>query len=99
MPYRTNHELFGPVALAYLMDGPKPQTALDGHVPISVLDHLRSVGMIKRRMLRQGSLATAWWYMADEDAPSPDAAVMLRPRCDDPAIYDEWPDAESSSDD
>jgi hypothetical protein len=70
MPYRTNLELFGPVALAYVIDGPKRHTALDGHVPISVLDHLRSVGMIKRRMLRQGSLATAWWYMADEDAPS-----------------------------
>jgi hypothetical protein len=25
MPYKTNLELFGPVALAYLMDGPKPQ--------------------------------------------------------------------------
>jgi hypothetical protein len=37
MPYKTNLELFGPVALAYLMDGPKPQTALDGHVPTSFL--------------------------------------------------------------
>jgi hypothetical protein len=39
MPYRTNLDLFGPVALAYLMEGPKPQTTLDdGHVPISVLE-------------------------------------------------------------
>jgi hypothetical protein len=47
MPYKTHLELFGPVALAYLMDGPKPQTALDAHVPISVLEHLRSAGMIQ----------------------------------------------------
>jgi hypothetical protein len=71
MPYKTNLEMFGPVALAYLMVGPKPQTALDGHVPISVLDHLKTAGMIKRRMLRHGSMATAWWYMADEQAPTP----------------------------
>jgi hypothetical protein len=67
MPYTTNLELFGPVALAYLVDGPKPQTALNGHVPSSVLEQLRSAGLIKRKMLRHGSVATAWWYMADEE--------------------------------
>jgi hypothetical protein len=67
MPYKTNLELFGPLAPAYLTDGPKPQTALDGHVPVSVLEHLRSAGMVKRKMLRHGSMATAWWYMADDD--------------------------------
>ena len=34
MPYKTDLELFGPVERAYLMDGPKPQTALkDGPGP------------------------------------------------------------------
>jgi hypothetical protein len=70
MPYRTNLELFGPVALAYLMDGPKPQPALDGHVPLSVLEHLTSAGMVKRKMVRKGSLATAWRYMADQEPPA-----------------------------
>jgi hypothetical protein len=59
-----------PVALAYLMDGPKPQPALDGHVPVSILEQLRSAGIIKRKMLRHGSMATAWWYMADEQPPT-----------------------------
>jgi hypothetical protein len=67
MAYKTNLELFGPVALAYLMDGPKPQTVLDGHVPVSVLKQLRTAGMIKRKMLRHGSMATAWWYITDEE--------------------------------
>jgi hypothetical protein len=75
VPHKTNLELFGPVALAYLMDGPKPQPALDGHVPLSVLEHLRSSGMVKRKMVRQGNLATAWWYMADDEAPRPDVSV------------------------
>jgi hypothetical protein len=89
MPYKSNLELFGPVALAYLMDGPKPQTTLDGHVPVSVLKHLRSAGMIKRKMVRQGNLATAWWYMADEETPHlPDTSVKTSPRCDDPGIFD-----------
>jgi hypothetical protein len=70
MPYKTNLDLFGPVALAYLMDGPKPQAALDGHVPVSVLEQLKAAGMIKRKMVRHGSVATAWWCMSDEDAPS-----------------------------
>jgi hypothetical protein len=35
MPYKTNLELFGLVALAFLMDGPKPQNAPDGRVPAS----------------------------------------------------------------
>jgi hypothetical protein len=70
VPYRTTLELFGPVALAYLMDGPKPQPALDGHVPVSVLERLRSAGMVKRKMVRHGSVATVWWYMADEEALS-----------------------------
>jgi len=87
MPYRTNLELFGPVAVAYLMDGPKPQPALDGHVPLSVLEHLRSVGMVKRKMVRNGSVATAWWFMADEEPP-PRASAKRMPRCDDPDIYD-----------
>jgi hypothetical protein len=67
MPYKTNLELFGPVALAYLMDGPKPQTALDDHVPISVLERLRSAGMINRKMVRHGSMATAWWCFCQTD--------------------------------
>jgi hypothetical protein len=50
MPHKSNLELFGPVALAYLMDGPKPQTALDGHVPVSGLEQLRSAGIVKRKM-------------------------------------------------
>jgi hypothetical protein len=66
MPYKT--KVFGPVALAYLMDGPKPQSSLDDHVPVFVYEHLRSAGMIKRKMLRQGSIATAWWYMARRSA-------------------------------
>jgi hypothetical protein len=37
MPPKTNLELFGPVAIAYLMDGPKPQPALNEKFPISVL--------------------------------------------------------------
>jgi hypothetical protein len=64
---QTNLEHFGPLALAYLMDVPKLQAALDGHVPISVLEQLRTAAMVGRKMLRQGSLATAWWYMADEE--------------------------------
>jgi hypothetical protein len=85
MPHKTNRELFGPVALAYLMDGPKPQTALDGHVPVSALEHLRSTGLIKGKMLRNGSVATAWWYMADDEEPTvPRISVQLLPRCDDP---------------
>jgi hypothetical protein len=88
MPHKTNLELFGPVALAYLMEGPKPQPVPDGHVPISVLEHLRSVGMIRRRMLRHGSMATTWWYMSDEEPPASDAPVRVTPRCDDPGIFD-----------
>jgi hypothetical protein len=89
MAYKSNLELFGPIALAFLMDGPKPQTALDGHVPVSVLDHLTTAGMVKRKMLRHGSMATAWWYMADEGAPSlPDTSAKALPRCDDPGILD-----------
>jgi hypothetical protein len=45
--------------------------------------------MIKRKMLRHGSVATAWWYMADEDAlatPVPSAKHLQRR--DDPGIYD-----------
>jgi hemoglobin len=92
MPYKTNLQLFGPVALAYLMDGPKPQPALDRHVPISVLEQLRSAGMVKRKMLRHGSVATAWWYMADEEAPAfSDTQVKLPPRFDDPDIFDRLP--------
>jgi hypothetical protein len=83
MPYKTNLELFGPVALAYVMDGPKPQTALDGHVPISVLEQLKATGMIKRKMLRHGSMATAWWYMADDPAPR----AAERPRCNHPGVF------------
>jgi hypothetical protein len=89
VPYKTSLELFGPVALAYLMDGPKPQTALDGHVPLSVLEHLRAAGMIKRKMLRRASLATAWWYMADDKAPGSSAKPLRR--CDDPGIFDSMP--------
>jgi hypothetical protein len=69
------------------MDGPKPQTALDGHVPTSVLEQLKATGMIKRRMLRHGSMATAWWYMADEEAPR--VPVQTVQRCDDLGIFDE----------
>jgi hypothetical protein len=90
MPYKTNLELFGPVALAYLMDGPKPQPALDAHVPLSVLEHLRSSGMVKRKMLRHGSMATAWWFMADAEPPAVSQPSARRlPGCDDPGIYDE----------
>jgi hypothetical protein len=93
VPHKTNLELFGPVALAYLMDGPKPQTALGGHVPVSVLEHLRSSGMVKRKMLRHGSMATAWWYMADEETPTvPNGVVKQAPRRDDLGIYDEAPE-------
>jgi hypothetical protein len=88
MPYKTNLELFSPVALAYLMDGPKPQTMLDGRVPISILEQLRTAGMINRKMLRHGSMATAWWYMADEQAPkAPSPSGNVLPRCDDPGIF------------
>jgi hypothetical protein len=86
MPYKTDLELFGPVALAYLMDGPKPQPVLDGHVPVSVLEHLSSAGMIERKMVRKGSLATAWWYMAGDESPGPSAKHLRR--CDDPGIFD-----------
>jgi hypothetical protein len=93
MPYKTNLELFGPVALAYLMDGPKPQTVLNGHIPISVLEQLKTAGMIKRKMVRQGSMATAWWwFMADAEAPtvpSPSGSASLT--CDDPRIFDGLP--------
>jgi hypothetical protein len=41
------------------MDVPKPQTALNGDVPISVLENLRTAGMIKRKMVRQGNVAMA----------------------------------------
>jgi hypothetical protein len=34
-----------------MIDEPKPQTALNGHVPLSVLEQLRSAGMIKSKML------------------------------------------------
>jgi hypothetical protein len=92
MPYKTNLELFGPLALAYLMDGPKPQTVFNGHVPISVLEHLKTAGMVKRKMLRHGTMATAWWYMADEQPTTfSDASVKSPPRCDDPDIFDSVP--------
>jgi hypothetical protein len=98
MPYKSNLELFSPVALAYLMDAPKPQTALDGHVPVSVLEQLKTAGMIKSRMLRHGSMATAWWYMADEETPAlkvPPRATL--PSCDDPDLFDGLPDESSGS--
>jgi hypothetical protein len=88
MPYKTNLELFGPVALAYLMDGPKPQPLLDGHVPVSVLEQLKSAGMVKRKMVRHGSVATAWWYMADEEAPNAPGAAPRRRGCDDADVFD-----------
>ena len=68
---KTNLELFGPVALAYLLDGPQPQTVLNGHVPISVLEHLKSAGIIARKMVRQGNVATAWWFLTDDEPPEP----------------------------
>jgi hypothetical protein len=69
------------------MDGPKPQPTLDGHVPVSVLEHLRSVGIIKRKMLRQGSsMATARWYMADTEPA--EASTKHHLRCDDPDVLD-----------
>jgi hypothetical protein len=77
---------------AYRLEGPKPQTALDGRVPVSVLEQLRSAGMIRRKMLRHGSVATAWWYMADPESPT-DAAVKPLPGCDDPGIFDGMPEA------
>jgi hypothetical protein len=88
MPYKTNLELFGPVALAYLMDGPKPQPALDGQVPASVLEKLRSAGMVKRKMVRHGSMATAWWHMADDDLLAVQHSSLRLPRCDDLGIFD-----------
>jgi hypothetical protein len=88
MPYKTNLELFNPVALAYLMEGPKPQTALDGHVPVSVPEQLRTAGMIKRKMLRHGSMATAWWYMADDEASATPGRAEQPRRCDDPGIFE-----------
>jgi hypothetical protein len=88
MPYKTNLELFGPVALAYLMDGPKPQTALGGHVPVSVLEQLRNAGMVKRKMVRNGSVATAWWFMADDEEPTVQGSSMQRlSGCDDPLHF------------
>jgi hypothetical protein len=89
---KTNLELFGPAALAYLMDGPKPQPALDGSVPASVLEQLRRAGLINYKMVRQGSMTTAWWYMADEGEPFvADPPVRHSPRCDDPGIFDNRP--------
>jgi hypothetical protein len=83
-----NLELFGPVALAYLIDGPKPQTALNGQVPVSVLEHLRSTSMIGRKMLWHGSVATAWWYMADDAEPTfSEISVKPQPGCDDCGIF------------
>ena len=72
--------------LAYLMDGPKSQDALNGHVPTSVLEHLGSAGMIKRKMVRHGAMATACWYMADEEAPG--VPVQTVRRCDHSGIFD-----------
>jgi hypothetical protein len=41
MPYKTNLELFESVALAYLMDGPKAQTALREACEAVVMEELR----------------------------------------------------------
>jgi hypothetical protein len=70
-----------------LMEGPKPQTALDGHVPVSVLEQLRTAGMNKRMMLRQGSMATrlvVHGRRGSADILSPAAPHL--PRCDDPGL-------------
>jgi hypothetical protein len=81
MPYKTNLELFGLVALAFLMDGPKPQNAPDGRVPASVLKNLGSAGMVKRKMVGHGSVATAWWYMAEEEVQAqPGTSIRPLPR-------------------
>ena len=86
-------EFFGPTVLAWLLDGPKPQPCAQRELQ-SVLEHLKSAGMVKRKMLRQGSVATAWWYMADEEAPSvASPSVKMSPRCDDPGIFDGMPDS------
>jgi hypothetical protein len=95
MASRQTWKCSGLLHFAYLLDGPKPQTALDGHVPISVREQLRSAGIIKRKRLLHGSVATAWWYMADEEASEVQVpSTQSLPRCDDPGIFDVQPRAD-----
>jgi hypothetical protein len=85
VPHKTNLELFAPVALAYLMDGRNPQTALDGHVPLSVPKHVRSAGMIKRKMLLRGVGEGVVTWPTKRNHRSK-ASVKMSPGCDHPCI-------------
>jgi hypothetical protein len=46
--------------------------------------------MIKSKMVRQGTMATAWWYMTNEARRGFDEAC---PALQCPAIYDGMPEA------
>jgi hypothetical protein len=79
---------FGPVALAYLLDGPMSQTALDGHVPISVLGQLSTAGMIRRKMVRHGrhgNRLVVWLTRRRQASRMPQRGLC---RGDDPRVFD-----------
>jgi hypothetical protein len=48
--------------------------------------------MIKREMLRHDSMATAWWFLAEDEEPTvPRSSMQRLSGCDDVAIFDGAP--------
>ena len=70
-----------------LVEGPLPQHKLAA--PPYALEALRDVGLVKRRMVMEGNVAEAHWYLAGEEGPLPPK------RCDDPCLFDGMPDDEA----
>ena len=81
--YRALHT-YGNGILHQLMDGAQPQHALGA--PAYALEALREVGLVKRRMLRSGAVATAYWFLSGDVGPAPPKS------CNDPGLFDGLPE-------
>src|SRR6266540_5833512 len=60
---------YGKPVLLRLVDGPQPQHKLSA--PAYALEALREVGLVKKRMVAKGCIAEAYWFLADEEGPTP----------------------------
>ena len=57
-------QAYGEPILLQLVEGPQPQHAIEA--PGFALEALREVGLVKRRMIRAGHVAEAYWYLWDD---------------------------------
>ena len=75
-------QAYGEPILLQLVEGPQPQHAIEA--PGFALEALREVGLVKRRMIRAGHVAEAYWYLWDDEGPAPTPPLI---RCDDPDLF------------